>query len=285
MTTQRTVLITGTSSGIGRACATRMATAGFRVFAGVRKTTDAPVGPGLVPVAIDVTDAASIAAALATVRAQLGGAGLDGLVNNAGIGLSLPIEYVPADLLRHHFEVNVFGQVAVLQAFLPLIRQARGRIVNMGSVGGRIAIPFGGVLCATKSALASMTDALRLELHPFGIQVSLIEPASIRTPAVDKTLGDVEATIRALPPEGAARYGQMLRTFTKRAFARESKGSPPEVVADAVHHALTAAQPRAHYPVGKSSRFLSLAPRVLPARVLDRLRSRLFGIPKTAPGG
>jgi NAD(P)-dependent dehydrogenase (short-subunit alcohol dehydrogenase family) len=285
MTTPRTVVITGTSSGIGRACARRLAGEGFRVFAGVRKTADAPAGPGIVPVAIDVADAGSVGAAVETVRSQLGGRGLDGLVNNAGIGLSIPMEYVSLEVVRRHFEVNVFGQLAVTQAFLPLLREARGRIVNMGSVGGRISMPFGGVLCAAKSALASMNDALRLELHPFGIQVSLIEPAAIRTPAADKTLGNIEATIAALPPEGAARYGAMLREFTKRAFERESSGSPPEVVATAVHHALTAERPQTHYPVGKHSRFLSLAPRVLPQRVLDRLRWRLFGIPETAPGG
>jgi NAD(P)-dependent dehydrogenase (short-subunit alcohol dehydrogenase family) len=280
----KAVFITGTSSGIGRACAIRLAHDGLRVFAGVRRAGDAPTGAGITPAVIDVTDAASIAAAVAQVQAAVGTAGLDGLVNNAGVGLSAPMEYVSLEVVRRLFEVNVFGQLAVTQAFLPLVRFARGRIVNMGSVGGRIAMPFGGALCASKSALSAMTDALRLELHPFGIYVSLIEPAAIRSPAVDKTLGDVEGAIARLPAEGTARYADMLRVFTRRARRRELDGSPPEEVAAAVHHALTAARPRPHYPVGKHSLFLSTAPRLLPDRLLDRLRLRLFGIPEVAPG-
>lgn len=284
---QRSVVITGTSSGIGRACVTRLVRAGFRVFAGVRKPKDAEAlarEPSVVPVEIDVTDDAAIRAAVDTVRAALAGGGLDALVNNAGIGVTAPVEYVRPEVLRRQFDVNVFGQVAVTQAFLPLIRQARGRVVNMGSVGSHIAIPFGGPLCASKSAFAALNDALRLELHPFGIHVVMIEPGSIRTPAVDKTLGDAERAIAELPREGAARYGAMMREFMKRGYERENNGSPPEVVADAVHEALTAAHPRARYVVGKDARLLATMPRLLPDGLLDRVRYRLFGIPSELPG-
>lgn len=281
-TRPQTVVITGTSSGIGRASALRMARAGFRVFAGVRAERDArslrAEHDGIVPIEIDVSDAPSIAAAARRLEAET--AGLDGLVNNAGIGLSAPMEYVALDVVRRQFEVNVFGQLAVTQALLPLIRRARGRIVNMGSVGGHIAIPFGGVLCGCKSALRAMNDALRLELRPFGIRVCLIEPGAIATPAVDKTLGDVERTLEELPPEGRARYAVMLREFTRRAYEREQHGSPPEVVAEAVHHALTAARPDSHYLVGKDARLLATLPRLLPDRWLDQLRIRLFGMPR-----
>jgi NAD(P)-dependent dehydrogenase (short-subunit alcohol dehydrogenase family) len=281
---ERTVVITGASSGIGQACATRLAGAGFVVYAGVRKPADGERlrqegGARVVPLLIDVTDGASIRAAAERVRAELGGRGLDGLVNNAGIAVAGPVEYVAADVLRRQFDVNVFGQVAVIQAFLPLIRQAHGRVVNMGSVGGHIAMPFGGVLCATKSAFASLNDALRLELHPFGIDVVLIEPASIRTPAVDKTVGDADAAVAALPPEGAARYGAMLREFMRRAYERENSGSPPDVVAAAVEEALTARHPRARYAVGKGARLLTTMPRLLNDALLDRIRYRLFGLP------
>ena len=176
---------------------------------------------------------------------MLGGRGLDGLVNNAGIGTTAPVEFVTEDDLRHHFEVNVFGQVAVTQAFLPLIHRAVGRIVNIGSVGSHVTMPFGGALCASKSALASLTDALRLELRPFGIHVCLVEPGAIATPGVDKTLGDIEAVIRSLPEDGAVRYGDQLRTFARVGHERESHGSPPDVVAAAVRHALTAQPARA----------------------------------------
>lgn len=277
-------MITGASSGIGHASALRLAGSGFVVFAGVRKPEDGERlrregGERVIPVAIDVTDAASIAAAVATVQSHLDGHGLDALVNNAGIGLAAPVEYMHPDALRKQFDVNVFGQIAVIQAFLPLIREARGRIVNMGSVGSHITIPFGGALCATKSAFRSLNDALRLELHPSGIEVVMIEPASIRTPAVDKTLGDPEGAVRALPPEGVARYGELLRAFMKRSYDEEQHGSPPEVVADAVHQALTAAHPRARYPVGKNSTLLTVMPRWLPDGLLDRVRYRLFKIP------
>ena len=280
----KTVLITGASTGIGHASAARMATAGFTVFAGVRKQADAERleregGGRIVPVLLDVNDDASIHTAVELIRAHVGARGLNGLVNNAGIGSSAPIECIPAALLRTQFEVNVFGQVAVIQAFLPLIRTARGRLVNMGSVGSHITIPFGGALCASKAAFAAINDALRLELHPFGIQVSMIEPGAIATPAVDKTLGDVEGTVRQLGPEGAARYGDMLREFMRRAYQREKKGSPPAVVAEAVHHALTAERPHARYAVGKEARILSTLPHFLSDGLLDRLRYRLFGIP------
>lgn len=146
-------------------------------------------------------------------------------------------------------------------------------------MGGHIAIPFGGALCGSKSAFGSLNDALRLELRPFGIHVALVEPGAIYTPGVDKTLGDVEAVIRALPPEGAARYGDKLRELARRSYARESHGSPPEVVARAVHHALTARRPRVRYPVGADARTLVTLPRLLPERLLDRVRLRMLGLP------
>jgi NAD(P)-dependent dehydrogenase (short-subunit alcohol dehydrogenase family) len=282
----KSVLITGTSSGIGRASALRMASAGFRVFAGVRQERDAESlraqQPNITPLTIDVTDAASIAAATRTLEGEIHG--LDGLVNNAGIAQTAPMEYVALDVLRRQFEVNVFGQIAVTQAMLPLIRRASGRIVNMGSVGGHITMPFGGVLCGCKAALHAMNDALRLELRPFGIHVCVIEPGAINTPAVEKTLGDVEGTIRALPTAGQQRYAAMLRTFTRRAYDRERNGSSPDVVANAVHHALTAAKPHTRYPVGRDARLLVTMPRLLPDRWLDQIRLRLFGMSAESHG-
>jgi NAD(P)-dependent dehydrogenase (short-subunit alcohol dehydrogenase family) len=187
------------------------------------------------------------------------------------------------DELRRQFEVNVFGQIAVIQAFLPLLRQARGRIVNMGSVGSYITIPFGGALCASKSAFRSLNDALRLELSTSGVPVCMIEPGSIRTPAARKMLGDPEALIHALPPDGAARYGELIRRFMRRAYDREQEGSSPDIVAEAVIKALTAPRPRAHDPVGKHARLLAMLPRLLPDRLLDWLRYRFFGIDRALP--
>ena len=165
------------------------------------------------------------------------------MVNVAGIGMVRPLEYATVDDLHEIFEVNVFGQIAVIQAFLPLLRKARGRIVNISSVGAHIAIPFGGLLNASKSAFGLLSDTLRLELRPFGIRVCTVEPGAIKTPAVDKTLGNIEEVISRLPPRGAAQYGKMLKAFASHAYAREMKGSEPYVVAQAVHHALSADGP------------------------------------------
>jgi NAD(P)-dependent dehydrogenase (short-subunit alcohol dehydrogenase family) len=280
----KSVVITGAPSGIGRASALGLAARGVLVFAGVRKAKDGEAlrvesQGAVVPVEIDVTDRAMIASAARLVQSKLGDRGLDGLVNNAGIGTPAPVEYVSADALRQQFEVNVFGQIAVIQAFLPLIRRARGRIVNVGSVGSHIAIPFGGALCGSKGAFSLLSDSLRMELRAFGVHVCLIEPGAISTPAVDKTLGGADDVVRALPPEGAERYAAKLREFMRRGHAREKNGSPPEVVAAAIAHALLAPRPRTRYAVGADARMLALLPRLLPDRVLDRLRLRKLGLP------
>ncbi|HWG51638.1 MAG TPA: SDR family oxidoreductase [Candidatus Acidoferrales bacterium] len=280
----KTVVITGASSGIGRASVSQMIEAGWRVFATVRKPGDAErlrseSGPNVTPVMMDVTDRLSVMAAAAQVAPQVPGRGLNALVNVAGVGRVRPVESIaPADL-QEIFDINVFGQLAVTQAFLPLLRTARGRIVNISSVGAHIAVPFGSLINASKAAFGIFNDTLRLELRPFGIAVSVIEPGAIRTPAVNKTLGDIESIIASLPPDAAARYGEMLLGFVSRAYEREMNGSSPDVVADAVRHALTARRPRIRYRVGKHARLLTTLPRVLPDRVLDALMLRIAGLP------
>ena len=281
---RKSVVITGASSGIGRSSVLRMAKAGWRVFATVRKPADrdklqSENIPGVVPLLMDMEDRPSIFAAAEQVASQLGGESLDGLVNVAGIGMFGPVEYASAGNLQKIFDVNFFGQVATTQVLLPLLRAGRGRIVNISSVGAHIAIPFGALLNASKAAFGILTDNLRLELHPFGIRVSTIEPGSIATPAVDKTLGNIESVIASLPPEGRAQYGEMLRTAAKRGYKREMSGSPPEVVARAVHHALTAARPRIRYRVGKDAKLIGTLPRILPDRLLDAIRLRALGLP------
>ena len=282
---RKAILVTGASSGIGRACALELDRAGYQVFATVRKETDAEslrqaASEALTPIFMDVTDEASIATAVSTVAQAVGEAGLAGLVNNAGVGVPGPIEYLAADDLRRQFEINVVGQVMVTQAFLPLIRRAQGRIINIGSVGGKITMPFGGALCASKHAMEALNDALRLELYPWGIQVILIAPASIVTPAVDHLVHDSEATIRQFPPAGRQHYEQTFRNFVKTAVAREKKGSPPEVVAQVVLKALTAQTPKTRYPVGTDAQILTLMPQIVPTRWLDKIRFKLFGLPQ-----
>ncbi len=275
-------LVTGASSGIGRATALLLARSGFRVFAGVRRAEDGESlrneAPSLVAVSIDVTSPGSIRAAAERVAGEVGDAGLAGLVNNAGVGIAAPVETLPLDDLRRLFEVNVFGQVAVTQAFLPLVRRARGRIVNIGSIGDRLSIPFGGALCASKAAVAALNDSLRMELADSGVRVCLVEPASIATAAVDKLEEECERSIAALSPEGARLYADPLRRFLRRAGENERKGSPPEVVARAVLEALTSPSPRTRRLVGADSTLLATLARWVPDPLLDRIRRRVFGL-------
>jgi NAD(P)-dependent dehydrogenase (short-subunit alcohol dehydrogenase family) len=281
---KKTVVITGASSGIGEACVEQMLHAGWRVFATVRKMDDAAKiqsqnRPGLSPIILDVEDRDTIVAAAQQVSSQLEGHGLDGLVNVAGIGMARPVEYATQQDIQKIFDVNVFGQIAVTQAFLPLIREARGRIVNITSVGVHIAIPFGGLLNASKSAFSLLSDTLRLELHPFGIYVCNVEPGAIRTPAVEKTLGSIEKVISDLPERGAKQYGEMLKSFARHAYAREMGGSSPDVVAKAVVEALTARRPRTTYQAGKDAKLFARLSGILPDRLLDAIRFKNLGLP------
>jgi NAD(P)-dependent dehydrogenase (short-subunit alcohol dehydrogenase family) len=285
--TRRHVLVTGASSGIGRATALHLAAGGHHVYAGVRKQADAPVpergtAGEVTPVLLDVTDEAQIAAAADAIAAHVAGTGLAGLVNNAGTGVFGPLEILPVAQFRRLMEVNVTAQLTVTQAFLPMLRQAHGRIVMIGSIGARFTPPFVGPLAASKSALATMGAALRQELAPWDIRVVLIEPASIRTEAVDKLHSDAAHLMNQAPPAQRALYQEAFYRLVETFGARHQHGSPPEVVASAVARALAAPRPRARYAVGKNSRQMVILAAVLPVPVLDRLRRRLSNQP--APG-
>lgn len=285
--TKGAVLITGASSGMGKATALLLDQEGYTVFAGVRKERDAQMlkqqaSDRLIPIFLEVTDASSIAAAASLVSDKVGEAGLVGLVNCAGIGVTAPLELVPIPELRRQFEINVIARITITQAFLPLIREAKGRIINFGSVGGRVSIPFGGPLCAALHAVEALNDSLRMELQPWGIHVCLIAPGSIHTPAVDKLVEDSEAMLKTFPPEGARRYASAYKAFVQTFHEHEEAGAPPEAAAKVILEALTARKPRTRYPVGPLSRRLPLLARWLPAPVLDRVRLRLFGLSRQA---
>jgi NAD(P)-dependent dehydrogenase (short-subunit alcohol dehydrogenase family) len=223
---------------------------------------------------LDVTDAAAIAAAAHTVAVTLGTTGLDGLVNNAGIAVAAPLEFVPIAELRRQLEVNVTGQVAVTQAFLPLLRRVRGRIVNMGSISGRLAPPFLGPYAASKFALEALTDALRVEVHPWGLHVAIIEPAGIATPIWDKSLAQSERLLAAMPPEVYTYYGAAIAGVRASAAGSREQGMPVMVVADAVVHALSARHPKTRYPVAHNAWLITQVIARLPDRVRDRLIAR-----------
>jgi len=265
--TVRTVLVTGASSGIGEACAARLARSGWRVLAGVRRQGEAPEGTE--EVQLDVTDAAQIQAAAEGVEE------LHALVNNAGIAIAMPLEFVPLDELRHQLEVNLVGQVAVTQAFLPALRRARGRIVFVGSIAGKSALPFLGPYAASKHALEAVADSLRLELRPWGIRVSIVEPGSIKTPIWSRGAAKADELLAADDRGAAELYGDRVATFRRVAAKRGAGGAPAEKVAEVVESALTAERPRARYLVGKDARIRAGVER-LPARARDRLYERLL---------
>lgn len=281
------VVVTGASSGIGRATALHLAGAGHHVYAGVRRRADAPTPPPatsgtITPLLLDVTDPARIGAAADTVAGHTGGAGLKGLVNNAGIGVFGPLEIIPIEQFRRQLEVNVTGQLAVTQAFLPLLRRAPGRIVLIGSIGTRFTPPFTGPVSASKSAVATLAEALRQELAPWDVRVVLIEPASIHTEAVDKLDRDAERLMSESDPDTRALYEDAFRRFVRLGVARERNGSPPHVVAQVVARALTTRRPRSRYLAGKDSRRMAVLAAALPTSVLDALRRRIGHQP--APG-
>ena len=276
-TTPKAVMITGASSGIGHACTTYLAGRGFQVYAGVRRDEDAErlqsEDTAIHPVRIDVTDETAVAQAVATIAAATKGHGLAGLVNNAGIAVAGPLEYLDSDDLRRQLEVNVIGVQTATRAFLPLLRAGQGRIVNMGSVSGYMVYPLVGPYAASKHALAALSIALRLELAPWKIPVSLIEPGVIRTAIWDKTAQQADAQRSTLPPEAEDRYGPLI-TFTRQHVDRMAqRGIPPERVARTVHRALTARRPKARYPVGLDAWAQLALVRCIP----ERIRLAAFG--------
>lgn len=280
-------LVTGTSSGIGQAIALRLAALGHHVYAGVRQQADSPRppsrSPGIVtPVTLDVADPEHIAAATRLVEDHTAGAGLNALVNNAGVAVSWPLELVPLELFRRQLEVNVTGQLAVTQAFLPTVRRARGTIVIVGSIGGRLTLPFAGPLTASKSAIAALAGSLRQELDPDGIKVVLVEPASIRTPAVDKLEQNAQAALAAFPPQARTRYRQPYMAATKAAVRREKHGSDPSIVAGVIARAIHSPHPRARYLVGADAHLLAAAA-LLPTRILNALRLRALRLHPQLP--
>ena len=298
MTYPKSLLITGASTGIGRACALYMAALDWRVFAGVRRESDAaallegapghliaghpipdrPIPDRLIPLFLDVTQLTSIAAAAEQIAAAVGQAGLDGLVNNAGIAIAGPLEFIALPDLRRQLEVNVIGQVAVTQAVLPLLRQARGRIVYISSVGGLLAAPYFAPYSASKFALEAFSDSLRVELRPWGIQVVVVEPGSIATPIWEKSLAAAEERLAAMPPAAEQLYGPSFPILRRLVRSSAQRGLPAEQVARVVAEALTARYPRVRYVIPRRRGYMIALMRLLPVRLRDRILALRFGL-------
>jgi NAD(P)-dependent dehydrogenase (short-subunit alcohol dehydrogenase family) len=275
--TQRPVLVTGASSGIGATTARVLVERGFRVWAGVRDDAAAErlgaLGDACTPLVLDVTQPAQIASAAERIAAD---GGLYGLVNNAGIATSAPLETIPIDALRAQFEINVFGTLAVTQAMLPLLRHTLGRIVMMSSVQGRLAAPFVGPYAASKHALEALSDSLRAELLPSGVDVVIVEPGAVRTAIWKRGAAHGNELAAAMDPAMHARYAADIAMMQRVTRAFEAQAIPPERVADAVVHALTARHPRARYVVGFNAKVRMAIRAFVPDRARDRLLRRIM---------
>ena len=232
------------------------------MLAGVRDPADAP--DGLEPLRLDVTSEADVAAAAERVGAEL-----HVLVNNAGIAISGPVEVVPIEEWRRQIEVNLLGQVAVTRALLPAILRARGRVVNMSSIGGRVASPLFGPYSASKFALEAVSDALRREVAQHGVRVISIEPGGIATPIWGKGMDDARRIMAAMDDEQRRRYSGLIDAVTKSVERIAREGLAPEEVAQVVGDAVTTRRPRARYVVGREAKVQAVAARLLPDRVFD----------------
>jgi NAD(P)-dependent dehydrogenase (short-subunit alcohol dehydrogenase family) len=270
--------VTGTSTGIGRACAADLVERGFRVVAGVRKQADADAVKALAPdridpLILDVTDAAAI-----TALPERLGDDLVGVVNNAGLSIPGPLEYLPLDAIRHQLEVMLLAPFAITQALIPQLRRSKGRVVMIGSIGGRVALPFIGPYNAAKFGIDGLANSLRRELAPLGVHVALVEPGAIKTEIWDKGVDAGQELLDRLPEEGRATYGDRLMAMSDAAQKFGNAGVKPEKVAKAIGHALTARRPRTRYVVGADARAQGLLRAALPDRALDRVMARLSGV-------
>jgi NAD(P)-dependent dehydrogenase (short-subunit alcohol dehydrogenase family) len=274
----RAVLITGASTGIGRATALRLDAAGWRVLAGVRREEDAESlreagSERMAPLLLDVTDPDRLAAAAEIAAAEPDG--LAGLVNNAGVAIPGPLETIPIEDFRRQIEVNLIAQVAVTQAMLPAVRRAHGRIVFISSIGGRIAFPFTGAYHAAKFGVEAVGDVFRQELRPWGIRVAIVEPGSIDTPIWER--GERAADGQS-DPRRESLYGQAIERYRKVVRQTAARGIPPEKAAARIEHALSSDRPRTRYLVGLDAKVQARLRPFLPTPVFDRIVARTMGL-------
>lgn len=277
---QELVVVTGASSGIGRASAQRLAADGFHVLAGVRNQDDAAKlrTQSIEPVILDITDADALRALADRVATDSAGRLLRAVVNNAGIAVNGPVETVPLDEWRRQFEVSVIGQIAVTQALIPALLASRGRVINIGSLGGKVAMPGFGPYSAAKFAMEAVTDALRREMEPQGLKVIVITPGAVSTGMSDQGMATVSRLARLMTSDQHRRHGPLIDGVKAQieAFARD--GVPAEQAATVVSQALRDSKPRIRYTVGRDAAVMSRMVSFMPDRILDRVLRRQMGM-------
>jgi len=270
---QELAIVTGASTGIGAATARELARRGFHVLAGVRRGRDADAirGPGIEPLIIDITNQEHIRALATRVQEDPQGRAVRALVNNAGIGVNVPVEAYAIDEWRRLFEVNLFGHVAVTQALLPALIDSLGRVVNISSVGGKVAMATYGPYAATKFAFEAVSDSLRRELAPLGVRVVVIEPGAVVTEMLGRASATAHEQASAMTPEQSERYGGLVHAVAAQAASAAKSGLPADAAAKVIAKAVTARKPRTRYTVGRDAAVITRLARILPDRTLDRV--------------
>ena len=270
---QALAIVTGASSGIGAATTRELARRGFHVLAGVRREQDADAirGPGIEPLIIDITKPDHIRALADRVREDPQGRPLRALVNNAGIAVNAPVEAYAIDDWRRLFEVNFFGHIAVTQTLLPALIRSKGRVINISSVGGKVALPTYGPYAGTKFALEAVSDALRREIAPSGVEVVVVEPGSVRTDMLGRAVDTTHQLASAMKPEQKQRYGDLMQAIGAQIASAPKWGVAAEAVAKVIAKAVTARKPRTRYTVGRDAALITFMARILPDRILDRV--------------
>lgn len=279
-TKNQIAVVTGASSGIGQATARLLAARGFAVLAGVRRDEDREqaAAAGLEPVILDITDPVQVTAIAERVAGDPDGRPLGVLVNNAGIAVNAPVETIPMAEWRRQFDVNFFGHVAITQALLPALLRARGRIVNVSSIGGRVAGPGFGAYAGSKFALEAMSDALRREIARLGVAVIVVEPGTIATAIWGKGLATADRLAAGMSAAQQARYGDLIAAVRRQAQALERNGIAPEAAAAVIVGAIEAGKPRARYLIGRDAKIMAAVTKRLPDRAVDRLIARNLGL-------
>lgn len=279
----RSVLITGCSTGIGHAAAIRLSKAGWRVFAGVRSERDAETiasqtPANCEPVMLDVTNADAIVAAAARIHDAVGEHGLHGLVNNAGLCVASPVECLAVEALRHQLEVNTVAPIALTRAMLPMLMHARGRVVMVSSISGRIPFPIVGAYTASKHALECLSHALRVELAPTGVRVTIIEPGPVRTPIWSRTSRATDDAMKQWAEPQRDRYGSAMARMRQVAADGEAQGVPPQDVAELIERSLLSQRSMPRKVIGASFSDRVLLSGLVPLWARDRAFARGLGM-------
>ncbi|WP_436532138.1 SDR family NAD(P)-dependent oxidoreductase [Actinoplanes sp. HUAS TT8] len=283
MTENQLIVVTGASTGLGAATARELSRQGFHVLAGVRRERDADAirAAGVEPIILDITVPEQIEALAARVAADP--RPLRAVVNNAGIQVNAPVETLPMGEWRRVFEVNLFGHIAVTQALLPALLRSRGRVINISSIGGRIAMPTYGAYAGAKFALEAVSDSLRREVAPLGVDVVVIEPGGVRTEIAGRGIATATDLATRMTPDQKQRYGSLVRAINTLMDTGTASGLTADAAARAVARAVTVRRPRARYPIGRDAAVLLRLARFLPDRMLDRISAANLRRHRPAP--